>query len=112
MRTRSDESSESRMYIRGFVVVLVALIVAPAVSGAEIFVGVNGDDANAGTREKPVRTLEAARDKVRAMQPLRGGVEVVIASGTYRISKTFELDERDSGAGAIPVVWRAAEGAE
>ncbi|MCX6622890.1 MAG: right-handed parallel beta-helix repeat-containing protein, partial [Acidobacteria bacterium] len=82
-------------------------------SGAEIpasfFVSMKGADANPGTKERPFRTLERARDAVRtAARP--AGVTVWLRGGTYRLTKTFELGAGDSGASGHPVVYRAMAG--
>jgi len=58
--------------------------------------------------------IEKAQREVRALigkDPVGarlGGIEVVLADGVYRLSKTIFLDERDNGTNDMPVVWRAA----
>ena len=74
-----------------------------------------GDDANPGTPERPFRTLERARDALRARlkgQALPvGGVAIVLHGGVYpRLSKSFALATEDSGTAAAPIVYRAATG--
>ncbi len=64
-----------------------------AAAGAEFHVAPTGSDANPGTPEKPFATLEKARDAARQAK----GSTVVLAPGTYRLTKTFELNEKDSG---------------
>lgn len=64
------------------------------ISGAaEFYLSPAGNDANPGTKEKPFATLERARDAARQAK----GSTVTLAAGTYRRTKTFELDEHDSG---------------
>ena len=83
---------------------------------AELYVAPDGNDTNAGTRAAPLKTLEGARDAIRKLkseQPqLAGGATVWLRGGVYRIGKTFELDQRDSGTKDAPIVYRACEGEE
>lgn len=60
-----------------------------------IYVAVQGKDSNAGTIDKPFATLEAARDTARKLPA--GLRTIVVMSGEYFLSKTFELDARDNG---------------
>jgi len=59
-----------------------------------IFVSPTGDDRNDGSKGKPFATLERARDAARQA----GGRPAVIhlESGSFRLTKTFALDERDA----------------
>lgn len=89
---------------------------APAKQDAQtlLFVSKNGNDANDGTKNKPFATLEKARDAVR--ERIRGGklppggVKILIRGGEYRLTHTFELDERDSGTPEAPITYQAFEG--
>ena len=81
---------------------------------AALHVSPDGDDANPGTAEKPLKTPEGARDAVRRLRTANGGqlpaggVEVVFADGVYRLARTLVLTKQDTGAEGTPVVWRAA----
>ena len=95
--------------------VACALLTGPAAMAAlELYVAPGGDEGNTGTRARPFGTLERARDAVRALTPGRraqlGGVTIWLRGGTYHLAKTFELDERDSGAPGAPIVYRAYPG--
>ena len=81
------------------------------VGAATFHVAVSGDDANPGTRNRPFATPHRARDAVRAAKEA-GPVEVILAAGTYELSKPLELTAADSGTAASPITWRAASGAE
>ncbi|MCK4626582.1 MAG: right-handed parallel beta-helix repeat-containing protein [Phycisphaerae bacterium] len=76
-----------------------------------IYVSPNGNDKNPGTKAKPFGTLEAARNAIRKIGAGRGlpkgGVTVWLRGGAYERTKTFELNERDSGTKDAPVVYRA-----
>jgi hypothetical protein len=83
----------------------VVLHVAPATDG--------GGDGTAG---KPLASLAAARDAIRAMRKSRGGrlpaggVRVVIRGGLYPATGTFELAAEDSGTADAPIVYQAQPG--
>ncbi len=86
---------------------------AHAAAGATIYVSPSGDDANAGTSAtQPVKTLQEARDLVRARTGgMTADITVSLADGTYQLSQPLTLDARDSGTGGHRVVWTAAAGA-
>ena len=90
--------------------VLFAGIALP-IMAAELYVAPNGSDANPGTADQPFATLEKARDAARGfrIQNPESRIQnaVILAAGTYRLTKTLELNEKDSGT-----VFRAAPGAE
>lgn len=79
-----------------------------------IYVATDGKDENPGTIDRPVASLEAARDIVRARRASEGqafaGATVNLRAGTWRRAKTFELEARDSGTTAGAVVYRAQPG--
>ena len=78
---------------------LLLLTPLSALCGAEIYVAADGRDENPGTKEKPLATLEAARD---AARNLPGTKTIFVRGGTYELARTLTLDARDSGA-----TWRA-----
>ena len=104
------------MKMRWMLAVCGLLTACGAGLAAEFYVAPDGKDTNPGTRAAPFGTLEAARDTIRKLktgqpQPA-GGVTVWLRGGLYRIAKTFELDERDSGTKDAPSVYRACEDEE
>ena len=78
---------------------------------AAYWVSTGGDDAAGGGRFSPFRTLERARQAVRA-DTRRGQctIEVNVRAGTSALAQTLALDSGDSGSPQAPVIWRAAEG--
>ncbi len=111
------------MAMNKFLLSLIALVLTTAdLRAADLYVSTIGKDAWSGTlaapnRDKtdgPLATLQAARDRIRAMKkhgPLpAGGISVVLGGGTYFLSKTFQLDQADSGTAEAPIVYRAAKG--
>ena len=93
----------------------VALMFAGVINAAEFHVAPTGSDANPGTADKPLATLEKARDAVRASKAANGGklkeaVTVVLHGGEYVLKQTFELAPQDSGEKGKPVCYIAAKG--
>lgn len=104
------------MIVRWTLAVCILLTIRGAGLTAEFYVAPDGKDTNPGTRAAPFGTLEAARDAIRKRrtdprQP-GGGATVWLRGGVYRITKTFELDERDSGTKDAPIVYRTYKGEE
>jgi len=81
---------------------ILLLVCAIPCLAAEFHLAPSGNDANPGTQAKPFATLERARDAAR----LAKGSTVILGAGTYRLTKTLALDERDS-----ETTYRAASGA-
>jgi hypothetical protein len=75
-----------------------------------LYVATNGNDTAAGTIGSPFATLTQARDVIRmrkAKGPLAGPVTVFVRGGVYELTETLKLEQRDSGTGATPIVFRA-----
>jgi hypothetical protein len=102
-------------FIRVAVLVcFIALSVSGVAEGAAttFYVSPTGSDRNAGTRARPFRTLDRARDVARRVRrPLRGDVVVVLRGGTYRLTHPLTLGAADSGGNGYDVVYAAAPGA-
>src|SRR5262245_29431693 len=84
---------------------LVGMMPLP-VCAADIYVSPNGDDLWAGTKERPLRTLEAARAASRTLKQ-QGPVTVWLRGGVHRRMGTFTMGADDSGAMTAPIVYRA-----
>jgi len=69
-----------------------------------------------GTVARPLTSLVAARDAIRAMRKSSGGklpaggVRVMICGGVYPATGTFTLEARDSGTADAPIVYQARVG--
>jgi len=77
------------------------------------WVSPDGSDASPGTQQAPFRTLNRARDAVRALdgrQRQDADVVVYLRGGNYRLEHPFVLKLRDSGRNGHDVVYRAAPG--
>ncbi len=90
------------------IISLFALLSASSVK-MEFFLSPSGSDRNPGTREKPFRSLEHARDALRDMRKTQdlppGGAIIWVGKGTYRLDSTFRLDSVDGGRADRPVVY-------
>lgn len=112
MRICDDESgammSHDSLRNAGAGVVLLGLLTA-ACGAAEFFVSPQGDDAQAGTKDRPFKTLEAARDAARKADHTQ---EIVIwlRAGLYERQQPFQLTSEDSGRPDKPVTYRACPG--
>jgi hypothetical protein len=86
------------------------LFIGSCLYAQDIYVSTNGSDINPGSKEKPVATLEGARDLIRQYKVTndlpKGGLTVWIAKGQYDQDKPFILNENDSGEPGSPIVWR------
>ena len=79
-------------------------------SMSKLFVALNGDNANDGTIEKPLRTIEGARDKIRTIKASgglpKGGIVVYIREGDYRLSSAIKFTAEDAGTKESPIMYR------
>jgi parallel beta-helix repeat protein len=99
------------MYLTKLALLAVLFVSTFGASARDFYVAVNGNDANPGTKDKPVATLEAARDLVRQYKAIhempQEGITVWIREGQYYQKTPFLLNENDSGEPGSRVVWRA-----
>ncbi|MFP4191634.1 MAG: right-handed parallel beta-helix repeat-containing protein [Candidatus Hydrogenedentota bacterium] len=81
---------------------------------AIVYVAPDGDDANPGTAEEPLASLEAAQETVREMlaDDKAQSVEVRLSGGVYRIEEPLQFGPADSPAEGYTVTWTAAPDAE
>ncbi len=74
----------------------LGLLAIPSVGVAgDLYVSPTGNDANIGTRDKPLASLAAARDAVRKLAG-REAVTVHVADGVYYLPETLEFTAADS----------------
>ena len=67
------------------------------------YIATNGSDANPGTRGRPFRTFERARDAVRGAGQTKAR-KVTVRGGVYEFSASFTLRLLDSGTPKHPVI--------
>jgi hypothetical protein len=80
---------------------------------AQIWVAPDGSDANAGTKEKPVASLQLALRKVRELRRLTDpsiakGAHIYLKNGLYALNEPVFIRPEDSGTSASPTVIEAA----
>ncbi len=110
-------STVSRRFMSIVPCILIASVAFAQEKPASLFVALNGNDAwsgassepNAAGTDGPFKTIERARDAIRAMKSslgiLPGGVTVQIRQGTYYLEKTLAFAAEDSGASNFPIVY-------
>ena len=78
----------------------------------DIYVAVDGNDNNPGSMEKPIATLEKARDRIREIKGKKGPckVNVFLREGTYYLERPFVLSPLDSGTEDGVITYRAYPG--
>ncbi len=76
---------------------------AQAASGITLYVSQSGQDSNDGTLESPLKTLNAAREKVRLLKESGKGdtATVYIRGGDYHLNRSFILNELDSNTNFV-----------
>jgi parallel beta-helix repeat protein len=101
------ENKEKKM--RRALCVVMSLIWSGVCFGAELYVSPEGNDKNPGSKEKPLLTLEGARDLIRAARKRNavpaGGVTVFLRGGTHVRTSTFALTKEDSGRPGSPITY-------
>lgn len=76
-----------------------------------VYVSPGGADVNPGTIEKPLKTLEGAKNKVSQLKKESdSAIEVVFREGEYRFSQTVNFTAQDSGTEENPIVYKAYDG--
>jgi hypothetical protein len=81
----------------------------------EIRVSPSGNDANPGTREKPLATVLMAQRQARELRRLndpsiRDGIKIILQGGIYRLDEPLLFRPEDSGTAESPTLITAAEG--
>ncbi|MVM30317.1 L-rhamnose mutarotase [Spirosoma sp. HMF4905] len=80
---------------------------------AQLWVAPDGSDANAGTKEKPVASLQIALRKVRELRRLgdpsvTNGAHIYLRNGLYALSEPIFIRPEDSGTPTSPTIIEAA----
>ncbi|NQT94209.1 MAG: right-handed parallel beta-helix repeat-containing protein, partial [Lentisphaerae bacterium] len=90
----------------------LAMQIEPSETHTSIHVAVGGDDANSGSLEQPVATLNRASVLVRKQTAagLTAPLHVILHEGRYELSRPLNMGAEDGGTETHPVVWEAAAG--
>ena len=91
---------------------LSVLLAASATAAArQFYVSPTGDDAAPGTADAPFQSVFRAQAAVREAAPnMDRDIVVSLAPGVYRLDRTLEFTEADSGRNGFRVVYRSAGG--
>ena len=84
---------------------------AAAATQATFYVSPSGNDAAAGTKDAPFKTITQAQKAVRAINgSMTGDIEVILREGTYVLPSTVNFTEADGGKDGHYVRYKAADG--
>ena len=84
---------------------------AAAATQATFYVSPSGNDAAAGTKDAPFKTITQAQKAVRAINgSMTGDIEVILREGTYVLPATVNFTEADGGKDGHYVRYKAADG--
>ena len=75
----------------------------------KLYVSPDGSDANRGTIESPLKTLEQARNQIRQLRSKgeKQSFSVFLRGGIYRFEEPFVLYSEDSGSKEYPIIYQA-----
>jgi hypothetical protein len=87
-------------------VLVFGISLASAANAKDFYVALQGSDDNAGTLEKPFRTVVKARDAVRKInKDMQEDIHVYIRGGVYYLTGPIELGVQDSGFNGHRVIY-------
>ena len=94
--------------LRNTIILFVLLVqTAIAQTSLEVYVSPTGNDSNSGLAlSAPFKTLERARDEIRA-RATSGPATVWLMDGDYLLTSSFELASQDSGTSSARITYRA-----
>ena len=97
------------MQLKLFILLFVPLF---SVAGqTEFFVALGGLDTNPGTKAKPFKTFQQAKEAVAKEIPsMKSNITVTFSGGTYPVTKTITFGPQDSATGTHRIIYRAAPG--
>lgn len=75
----------------------------------KIYVSGSASENGDGSKAKPYKTIEAARDAIAKMD-LDSSIEVIIAGGEYKINNHILFDESNSGTKDYSITYKSADG--
>jgi hypothetical protein len=96
--------------VRTLASIFVLLLGSAVDAGVEIYVSPGGSDANPGTRDRPLASLDHARHVVAQRADRSQPVTVLLAGGTYYLPDTLVFQAADSGTKNAPITYAALPG--
>lgn len=101
---------EPSSFVSKISLILAALFFSPLATqnliGMDLYVSLNGNDANSGAKDSPFASLAAARNAART----KAGTEAVtihVADGVYYLPEKLTFAAADSGTRQFPVLYKA-----
>ncbi|TDD04056.1 right-handed parallel beta-helix repeat-containing protein [Nonomuraea deserti] len=102
----------------GAIVLLIGSVTAPTPSPSaagkptcDYYVSPSGGDRGDGSDKRPWKSIEQARDALRAdKRPQKCDIVVNVKAGDYVVGKTIEFTEADSGENGHTITYRSADG--
>lgn len=85
----------------------IILNIANNLHAQVFYVSPSGNDKNLGTINKPIASLERARELVKKINNHNNPITVYLREGVYTLTQPFVLDANDGGTIAAPVVYTA-----
>ncbi len=98
-----------------FSILLTGLCTEAKSEGLKIYVAVSGNDANPGTKARPLAGLKGAVAKLKMLRAAKNfsePVEIIIGNGDYFMAEPVFFDAGDSGTEKSPVIFKAEEGTQ
>jgi hypothetical protein len=111
VRTQTDRAKccpSNYLDLKRWSLILLTLsLLCLKASATDIYVSINGADANSGTKEKPFATLHSAIRKARELRRLndvstKDGIRIIISKGFYQLHEPVVLRPEDSGTKDSP----------
>jgi len=87
------------------------------VYAADIWVAINGNDSNPGTKDQPKFTIAAALRQARELRRLNdpsitNGINIILQGGEYVLDDALFIRPEDSGTATSPTIIENAPGAK
>ncbi len=93
------------------IVIILALMMSSSTYGTELFVAPDGNDANPGTKDKPFKTIEHARQSVAKINgDMTGDITVYLRGGIYELSASVVFSGKDSGTNGHKIIYKSLPG--
>lgn len=96
-------------------ILFILLTVVQTCFAGNIYVAVNGNDGNDGTREHPLASFKQALLSAREHRRLhhtdfcKDGIRIIMSGGTYRLTEPIFIRPEDSGTNTSPTIIEAED---